>query len=305
MISLEEARELVLSRVEPMAVEEVGVLEVIGRVAAEDLESDIDIAPFAHSAMDGFAMRAEQLAGASEETPVELDVIAEVPAGAWYGGAIEDGQCVRIMTGAPLPEAADSSVKYEIVDIVSGDGRQGSRVAFTAPTEVGSQIRQAGEEAKAGEVIVHAGEVVQLNAALLPETSITTYTWLTSKARVAVVDGNGLVTALQKGTAKITVTTSNRKKATVTVKVLDPYAPASVALAEIGPLTLHVGESLTLNPVLTPATAKTTFTWTSSKKARVAVDGSGTITALRKGKVKITVKTANKKRASIVVNVVD
>ncbi len=160
MISLEDARELVLSHVEALATEEVGILDLIGRVAAEDLASDIDIAPFAHAAMDGFALRAEQLAGASAEAPVELDVIEEVPAGAWYAGAIGAGQCVRIMTGAPLPDAADAVVKYEIVGIVSGDGRKGSRVAFTQPTAVGSNIRAAGEEAKAGQVIVHAGEVV-------------------------------------------------------------------------------------------------------------------------------------------------
>ena len=160
MISLEDARELVLSRVHAMPTEEVDVLQVIGRVAAEDLASDIDIAPFAHSAMDGFALRAAQLQGASAESPVELDVIAEVPAGAWFDGEIEDGQCVRIMTGAPLPACTDAVVKYEIVDIVSGDGRDGSRVAFSQPTEVGSNIRASGEEAQAGEVIVHAGEVV-------------------------------------------------------------------------------------------------------------------------------------------------
>jgi molybdopterin molybdotransferase len=160
MISLEDARSLVLGQVEPLGIEEVPILDMIGRVAAEDLASDINISPFANSAMDGFAMRAAQLEGASPDAPVELDVIAEVPAGAWYGGEIGEGQCVRIMTGAPLPEAADSVVKYEIVDVVSGDGRVGSRVAFTAPTALGSCVRAAGEEAKAGEVIVHAGEVV-------------------------------------------------------------------------------------------------------------------------------------------------
>ena len=130
MISLEDARALVLSRVNALDVEEVDVIDMIGRVAAQDLKSDIDIAPFAHAAMDGYAMRAQQLEHASEQSPVELDVIAEVPAGSWYDGPIEEGQCVRIMTGAPLPEAADTSVKYEVVKIVSGDGRQGSRVAF-------------------------------------------------------------------------------------------------------------------------------------------------------------------------------
>ena len=160
MISLEDARSLVLSKVERLDVEEVDVLEMIGRVAAEDLASDIDIAPFAHAAMDGFAMRAEQLAHATADSPVELDVVAEVPAGSWYGGPIAEGQCVRIMTGAPLPEAADAVVKYEVVGIVKGDGREGSRVSFTKPAGVGDNIRAAGEEAKAGEVIVHTGEVV-------------------------------------------------------------------------------------------------------------------------------------------------
>ena len=161
MISLEDARALVLSRVSALDVEEVGVLDVIGRVAAEGLASDIDIAPFAHSAMDGFALRAAQLESASADAPVELDVIAEVPAGAWFEGEIGEGQCVRIMTGAPLPASADAVVKYEIVDVVSGDGREGSRVAFTKPAGVGDNVRSAGEEAQAGEVIVHGGEVVR------------------------------------------------------------------------------------------------------------------------------------------------
>ena len=160
MISLEDARELVLSHVELLDVEEVGVLEVIGRVAAEDLASDIDIAPFDHSAMDGFAVRAAQLAGATPDAPVELDVIAEIPAGSFYEGEIGDAQCVRIMTGAPLPDATDSIVKYEVVSIVEGDGREGSRVAFAKPAAVGDNVRSAGEEAEAGEVIVQTGEVI-------------------------------------------------------------------------------------------------------------------------------------------------
>ena len=160
LISLEDARELVLAHVEALEVEEVGILDMIGRVAADDLTSDIDISPFAHAAMDGFAMRAAQLEGSAPDVPVELDVIAEVPAGAWYDGAIEEGQCVRIMTGAPLPKAADAVVKYEVVDVVAGDGREGSRVAFTKPAGVGDNIRSAGEEAKAGEIIVRTGEVV-------------------------------------------------------------------------------------------------------------------------------------------------
>lgn len=160
MISVEDARELVLSKVRALPMETVPVLEMVGRVSASDLASDIDISPFANSAMDGFAVRADQLKDASPEHPVELDVIDEVPAGGFFEGTIAEGQCVRIMTGAPLPTDADSVVKYEIVDVVSGEGKPGGRVAFTAPTKLGSNVRAAGEEAHAGEVVVRAGEVI-------------------------------------------------------------------------------------------------------------------------------------------------
>ncbi|HIW76783.1 MULTISPECIES: molybdopterin molybdotransferase MoeA [Gordonibacter] len=160
MISVEEARDLVLAHVDVLPVETVPVLEAVGRVAAADLTSDIDISPFAHSAMDGFAVRAAELAEASDEAPVQMDVIAEVAAGDVYEGPIEAGQCVRIMTGAPLPDDADAVVKYEIVDVVDGDGKPGSRVAFRAPAKERANVREAGEEAKAGETVVEKGEVI-------------------------------------------------------------------------------------------------------------------------------------------------
>ncbi len=160
MISLEEARELVVSHVELMPTERVSILDAVGRVAAEDLRSDIDVSPFAHAAMDGYALRAADIQGASEQAPVHLKVIAEIGAGSVYEGAIAEGECVRIMTGAQLPDDADAVVKYEIVDVVEGDGATGSVVAFAAPTGVRSNIREAGEEARAGEVIVSAGEVI-------------------------------------------------------------------------------------------------------------------------------------------------
>ena len=160
MISLEEARSLVLSRMEALPTETVPVLDLAGRVAAADLTSDIDIAPFAHSAMDGFALRSDQIASASDTSLVELDVIAEIAAGDNFEGSIGEGQCVRIMTGAPLPTDADTVVKYEVVGVVSGDGRTGSRVSFSAPSAVRNSVREAGEEARAGEVIVSQGEVV-------------------------------------------------------------------------------------------------------------------------------------------------
>ncbi|MEG2982917.1 MAG: molybdopterin molybdotransferase MoeA [Raoultibacter sp.] len=160
MISLEEARALVLSKVSVLSAETAPLLQCVGRVCAADVKSDIDIAPFAHSAMDGFAVFVDDLAPASPQSPVELDVIAEVAAGETYEGPVTRGQCVRIMTGAPLPPALEAVVKYEVVGLVSGDGKQGSRVSFTAPTTLRANIREAGEEARAGEVVVASGEVI-------------------------------------------------------------------------------------------------------------------------------------------------
>ena len=160
MISLEEARALVLSKVDALSTETVPLLDVVGRVSAKPLESDCDICPFAHSAMDGFALVAQDIATASEESPIVLEVIAEVAAGECYEGSVAPGQCVRIMTGAPVPKALDAVVKYEVVDNIDGDGKAGSKVAFKAPTKARNNIREAGEEAQTGETVVEANEVI-------------------------------------------------------------------------------------------------------------------------------------------------
>jgi molybdopterin molybdotransferase len=191
MISLEEAQALVTGAVTPMPVEKVPLLEAVGRVAAEDLTSDIDVSPFAHSAMDGFAVYRQDLEGAAPETPVDLDVIAEVPAGGTYEGPIEHGQCVRIMTGAALPTGpdaqVDSVVKYEVVDSLGGDGKPGSRVRFTACPEPRDNIREAGEEAEAGAVVVEKGSVVHAaGVGLLAECGILEVP-VYQRPRVAVI----------------------------------------------------------------------------------------------------------------------
>ena len=121
MIPLEEARALVCGAVEKLPVETVELLDAVGRVVAADQTSDIDVSPFAHSAMDGFALRAAEIADAAEESPAMLRVIAEIGAGDVFEGTIGEGECVRIMTGACLPADADAVVKYEIVGVVEGD----------------------------------------------------------------------------------------------------------------------------------------------------------------------------------------
>lgn len=160
LILLEEAQRIILDHVEATEVVEVPVWQAAGLPLAEDVVTDIDLSPFASSAMDGYALRAADLAGASAAAPVALEVIAHEAAGQVFEGVVGAGQTVRIMTGAPLPEGADAVVKYEVVDVVAGDGNEGSRVAFAAPARVGENVREAGLEAKRGEAVIHAGEVL-------------------------------------------------------------------------------------------------------------------------------------------------
>lgn len=160
MLSLEDARALVLSHVGLMDTETVPVLDAVGRVCAREVKSDIDVAPFDHSAMDGFAVKSKDIAEATKASPVVLKVIAEVGAGDVFDGKMEDGECVRIMTGACLPPDADAVVKYEDADYMGGDGKAGSSVTFIGEAAPGTNVRFAGEEAHAGDVVLSPGEVV-------------------------------------------------------------------------------------------------------------------------------------------------
>ncbi|MBQ8110767.1 MAG: Ig-like domain-containing protein, partial [Clostridia bacterium] len=126
-----------------------------------------------------------------------------------------------------------------------------------------------------------------------------------SKAAVASVDANGWVAPLGEGKAKITVTTHNKKKATIAVTVVDPNKPLGIGISQGKAITLKVGEGVQLWPVMNPATAQSALTWTSGKPAVAGVDANGYVTALKKGKAKITVTTYNKKKATITVNVVE
>lgn len=159
-ISVEEALDRVLDRVEPLGRETVPLYDALGRVLADDVVSDIDVNPFDNSSMDGYAVIASDLSEATPDAPVVLDVVGYIGAGSVFEGELRPGQSVRLMTGAPLPNGADAVVKYEIVTVEEGDGGTGSRVSFAKPVRVGEAVRKAGEEFKAGEVAVPAGTVV-------------------------------------------------------------------------------------------------------------------------------------------------
>ena len=174
LMVLEEAQAIVLEHVHPTPVVEVPMHLAAGLPTAADLATDIDLSPFANSAMDGYAVRARDLADASADFPVELVVIGHEAAGHVFEGAVEEGCAVRIMTGAPMPAGADAVVKYEVVELMEGDGNEGSTVRFTASAQVGDNVREAGLEARSGEAVMRAGEVLApVGCGLLASAGIT------------------------------------------------------------------------------------------------------------------------------------
>jgi molybdopterin molybdotransferase len=118
MISVEEALSRLLAPLEKLPPEQISIAEGIGRVLAEDVAARRTQPPFAVSAMDGYAVRADDV----KTVPVELRIVAEVPAGAGFGGHIGPGETARIFTGAPLPTGTDTIVIQEDTE------REGDRV---------------------------------------------------------------------------------------------------------------------------------------------------------------------------------
>jgi molybdopterin molybdotransferase len=162
MISVEEARERILAVIDQLPPEEKELAEAVGQVLAEDVTSPITIPPLDNTSMDGYAVRAEDTAGASEASPVTLSVVGEVAAGYIFDGRVEPGSAVRIMTGAPVPRGADAIVPFEETDEPPGrnfgsfaKGRDSVGVLKAAGP--GANVRAAGEDIKQGDLVMRAG----------------------------------------------------------------------------------------------------------------------------------------------------
>ncbi len=153
MISLEEAREHILSRIETLPVRRYPLDEALGLVLAEPVTSSDPIPAFANTAMDGYALRAADTLGA----PVELVVVGTIGAGDDGSLHVGETQAARIMTGAPIPPGADAVVKVESTSPADGPG---DRVRVEATVKVGNHIRHPGEDVAAGEQVLAAGTVV-------------------------------------------------------------------------------------------------------------------------------------------------
>jgi molybdopterin molybdotransferase len=147
LVSIEHAQRLILERVRPLPVEPVEVAEVAGRVAAEPVRAGVDLPPFPSSAMDGFAVRAA-------DAPGELPVVFRIAAGQPSPRPLAAGEAMGIATGGVVPQGADAVIPVEYV--VDHD----NSVEIPEAVDVGANVRPAGGDVAAGEVVIPAGTVL-------------------------------------------------------------------------------------------------------------------------------------------------
>jgi molybdopterin molybdotransferase len=186
-ISLDDARAAILARVVPLPAEEIGLGEALGRRLAEAAVSPGPVQPFDNSAMDGFAVRAADTAGATADAPAALTLVGESRAGRPAHRALSAGETIAISTGAMLPEGADAVVRVEdtrrdgsqaLAEVtpaidVRGAGDpvrtqvnpglgvcDGKRILIEIEAAPGLDIRRAGEDLAAGETVLRTGDLL-------------------------------------------------------------------------------------------------------------------------------------------------
>jgi molybdopterin molybdotransferase len=154
-LSVPEALERILAALEPVAAEVIPLPALSGRILAETVLSPIDHPPWDNSAMDGFAVRAEDIQGAGADFPITLRVVDDIPAGSFPSIPLGPGEAARIMTGAPVPVGADSVVR---VEHTRGGGESVEVLDYSDSLR---NIRLRGEDLRTGEVVLEAGRPVR------------------------------------------------------------------------------------------------------------------------------------------------
>lgn len=163
MIDLAEARRLLLAACPPLEPVQLAPAEADGCVLAADVVAPGNVPPFDNSSVDGYAVRAADLAGASEARPVLLEVLGSVLAGTVADRPVGSGQAWKVMTGAPVPAGADAVVMVEKTSATRAEqlGAAGDRVGVRVEVAVGAGIRRAGSDVRAGELVLAAGTVLR------------------------------------------------------------------------------------------------------------------------------------------------
>jgi molybdopterin molybdotransferase len=154
VLSVSEAAGSILSDIRPCAVERVSLLDSLGRVLATSIAAPLTLPPWDNAAMDGYAVRAEDVTTATRESPVLLQVLETIAAGQFPTVSVARGTATQIMTGAPLPQGADTVIRVEDTD----GGVE--RVAIADARDARRNVRPRGEDFRKGDALFSPGEVI-------------------------------------------------------------------------------------------------------------------------------------------------
>lgn len=159
LISVEEALQIILAQIEPVETELISLAQGVHRVVGETIISQVNVPPFANSAMDGYAVIAADSRGASPEIPIRLQVIDNIPAGATPAKIVTHQTAARIMTGAPMPGGADAVIRFEETSeyIPPAINLDMNEVLLYQSVKAGDNVRPVGEDIRVGQVILEAG----------------------------------------------------------------------------------------------------------------------------------------------------
>ncbi|HMG72456.1 MAG TPA: gephyrin-like molybdotransferase Glp, partial [Pyrinomonadaceae bacterium] len=191
MIPVANAIQIVLAQIRTSSVELVALDEALGRVLSEDVIADTDLPPFDRAQMDGYAVRAADLA----KTPAQLRIVGESAAGSGWHHEMKAGEAVRIMTGAPVPAGADAVQQVEL----TRESDDAQFVEILEPVDAGRSIVRRASEIKIGETVLRAGE--DINAAMIATLASFGYGQVKvgRRPRVAIMaTGSELVDVNQK-----------------------------------------------------------------------------------------------------------
>ena len=223
-LAADEALRRMLEGARALDVEQRPLLNALGSVLAEDVDAPVDLPPWDNSAMDGFAVRSDDVRGAARSSPAVLRVVDDVPAGRFPSRALGPGEAARVMTGAPVSEGADGVVRVEHTDGGSAIGTADARVAVFSDADAGKNVRPRGEDVRAGDVVLRAGTVLRA-----PEIAVAA---ALGRARLPVVR-RPMVAVLASGDELVEVERFDEVRAGRRIVSSNSYALAA-QLAEIG-----------------------------------------------------------------------
>ncbi|HEV2523242.1 MAG TPA: gephyrin-like molybdotransferase Glp [Candidatus Acidoferrales bacterium] len=187
MISFDEARNTILSTVQPLEATRVSLRDALGRIAAETIVADAEAVPFPRSAMDGYAVRKAECSHATREHPVELP-LAGIVFAEQAESTLAPGTALAISTGAPLPDGADAVIPYEQIE------RHDNRIRVFAPVASGACVFPPGEDIRRGDELVASGESLSAGKLALLAFAGRTHLRVFQRPRVAVLcNGQELV----------------------------------------------------------------------------------------------------------------